>query len=69
MMERYAEITGKNPRDLNLVTFHLGAGCSACAIRKGHSVDTSMGLTPLEGLVMATRSGDLDPAIVTWLGD
>jgi acetate kinase len=68
MMERYAEITGKNPRDLNLITFHLGAGCSACAIRSGRSVDTSMGLTPLEGLVMATRSGDLDPAIVTWLG-
>jgi len=67
MMERYAEITGRNPRDLNLVTFHLGAGCSACAIRGGRSVDTSMGLTPLEGLVMATRSGDLDPAIVTWL--
>jgi acetate kinase len=68
MMERYAEITGKNSRDVNLVTFHLGAGCSACAIRGGKSVDTSMGLTPLEGLVMATRSGDLDPAIVTWLG-
>lgn len=68
MMERYAEITGKSPRDLNLVTFHLGAGCSACAIRNGRSTDTSMGLTPLEGLVMATRSGDLDPAIVTWLG-
>ena len=67
MMERYGEITGKNPRDLNLVTFHLGAGCSAAAIRGGRSVDTSMGLTPLEGLVMATRSGDLDPAIVTWL--
>ncbi len=67
MMERYGEITGKNPRDLNLITFHLGAGCSACAIRGGRSVDTSMGLTPLEGLVMATRSGDLDPAIVTWL--
>jgi acetate kinase len=67
MMERYAEITGKNSRDLSLVTFHLGAGCSACAIRGGRSVDTSMGLTPLEGLVMATRSGDLDPAIVTWL--
>jgi len=67
MMECYAEITGKKPRDLNLITFHLGAGCSACAIRNGRSVDTSMGLTPLEGLVMATRSGDLDPAIVTWL--
>ncbi len=67
MMERYAEMTGRNPRDLNLITFHLGAGCSACAIRGGRSVDTSMGLTPLEGLVMATRAGDLDPAIVTWL--
>ena len=67
MMERYGEITGKNPRDLNLVTFHLGGGCSAAAIRGGRSVDTSMGLTPLEGLVMGTRSGDLDPAIVTWL--
>jgi len=67
MMERYAEITDKTSRDLNLITFHLGAGCSACAIRNGRSVDTSMGLTPLEGLAMATRSGDLDPAIVTWL--
>src|ERR1700683_920961 len=67
MMERYGEITGKNPRDLNLVTFHMGGGCSAAAIRGGRSVDTSMGLTPLEGLVMGTRSGDIDPAIVTWL--
>jgi len=67
MMERYGEIIGKLSRELNLITFHLGAGCSACAIRGGKSVDTSMGLTPLEGLVMATRSGDLDPAIVTWL--
>jgi acetate kinase len=67
MMGRYGEIVGKNSRDLNLVTFHLGAGCSAAAIRGGHSVDTSMGLTPLEGLVMGTRSGDIDPAIVTWL--
>ena len=67
MLDRYGEITGRNPRDLNLITFHLGAGASACAIRSGGSVDTSMGLTPLEGLVMATRSGDLDPAIVTWL--
>ena len=67
MMERYAEIIGKTARELNLITFHLGAGCSVCAIRASKSVDTSMGLTPLEGLVMATRSGDLDPAIVTWL--
>lgn len=49
---------------LNLITLHMGNGVSATAIRNGHSVDTSMGLTPLEGLVMGTRSGDLDPAIV-----
>ena len=48
----------------HVITFHLGNGCSAAAIRNGHPVDTSMGLTPLEGLVMGTRSGDLDPAIV-----
>jgi len=48
----------------NIITLHLGNGCSATAIRKGNSVDTSMGMTPLEGLVMGTRSGDLDPAIV-----
>jgi acetate kinase len=47
-----------------VITLHLGNGCSAAAIRAGHSVDTSMGMTPLEGLVMGTRSGDLDPAIV-----
>jgi acetate kinase len=67
MMERYAEITNQPVAALNLVTFHLGAGCSACAIRHGRSVDTSMGMTPLEGLVMATRSGDLDPAIIGYL--
>jgi acetate kinase len=48
----------------HVITFHLGNGCSAAAIRNGHPVDTSMGMTPLEGLVMGTRSGDLDPAIV-----
>jgi len=48
----------------NVITLHLGNGCSAAAIRGGRSVDTSMGMTPLEGLVMGTRSGDLDPAIV-----
>jgi acetate kinase len=48
----------------NIITLHLGNGCSATAIRQGNSVDTSMGMTPLEGLVMGTRSGDLDPAIV-----
>lgn len=67
MMSRYAELTGSDPATLNLITLHLGAGCSATAIRCGKSVDTSMGLTPLEGLMMATRSGDLDPAIVRFL--
>jgi acetate kinase len=67
MMERYAELTGSDLATLNLITLHLGAGCSATAIRGGKSVDTSMGQTPLEGLMMATRSGDLDPALVTLL--
>ncbi|MGH7914875.1 MAG: acetate/propionate family kinase, partial [Candidatus Binataceae bacterium] len=67
MMERYAEICGTPVQDLRLVTLQLGAGCSATAIRGGRSVDTSMGLTPLEGLMMATRSGDLDPAIFGYL--
>src|SRR5579875_3646175 len=67
MVSRYAEITGATPATLNLITLHLGAGCSATAVRGGKSVDTSMGLTPLEGLMMATRSGDLDPAIVSFL--
>jgi acetate kinase len=49
----------------NVITLHLGNGCSATAIRNGRSVDTSMGMTPLEGLVMGTRSGDLDPAILS----
>ncbi len=62
LVERASEVLGK-PRP-NLVTFHLGAGASACAVRDGRAVDTSMGMTPLEGLVMGTRSGDLDPAVV-----
>ncbi len=58
------------PRDqTNLVTMHLGNGCSVAAIRGGNSVDTSMGLTPLEGLVMGTRSGDIDPAIVDFVAE
>jgi acetate kinase len=64
---RYAELSGRAERDLNIVTLHLGNGSSACAIRAGQSVDTSMGFTPLEGLVMGTRSGDLDPALVEYL--
>src|SRR5918999_1623955 len=64
---RYGELTGKAPDRINIVTLHLGNGCSACAIRNGVSIDTSMGFTPLEGLVMGTRSGDLDPALVAHL--
>ena len=64
---RYAELIGKPAAEINAVTLHLGNGCSATAIQKGQSVDTSMGLTPLEGLVMGTRSGDLDPALVSYL--
>jgi len=62
-----AKILGKELEDLNLLTLHLGNGASACAIEKGVSVDTSMGFTPLEGLVMGTRSGDIDSAITIHL--
>ncbi|HET7004924.1 MAG TPA: acetate kinase [Candidatus Binatia bacterium] len=64
---RYAELAGKAPAQVSAVTLHLGNGCSATAIRGGQSLDTSMGFTPLEGLVMGTRSGDLDPALVSYL--
>ncbi|MDH2430739.1 acetate kinase [Sphaerisporangium sp. TRM90804] len=60
---RAAELLGRDPSDLNLIVLHLGNGASAAAVRGGASVDTSMGMTPLEGLVMGTRSGDLDPAV------
>src|SRR6185295_1973493 len=66
-IQRYAELTGKPLADVSAVTLHLGNGCSATAIRYGRSIDTSMGFTPLEGLVMGTRSGDLDPALVSYL--
>ena len=64
--ERLARLLGRDPEDpgLRLVTCHLGNGCSLAAVRGGRSVDTSMGFTPLEGLLMGSRSGDLDPAIV-----
>jgi acetate kinase len=64
---RYRKMLGLSPERVNVITLHLGSGCSACAIKGGESVDTSMGFTPLEGLLMSTRSGDLDPAIVFWL--
>jgi len=59
-----AEALGKPAEDLNIIVLHLGNGASATAVRGGQSVETSMGLTPLEGLVMGTRSGDIDPAVV-----
>ena len=61
---RYRALRGLTREQTNIITFHMGNGCSATAIREGKSVDTSMGMTPLEGLVMGTRSGDLDPSIV-----
>ena len=64
---RYADLNGKRPAEVDAVILHLGNGCSASAIRNGQSVETSMGFTPLEGLVMGTRSGDVDPALVTYL--
>lgn len=67
MLLQYAQFRGIQPDEANIVTLQLGNGCSAAAIRGGRSVDTSMGFTPLEGLVMGTRSGDLDPEIVGYL--
>ncbi|CAM4016389.1 Acetate kinase [Vibrio aerogenes CECT 7868] len=64
-----AERLGKPENELNIINCHLGNGASVCAIKNGQSVDTSMGLTPLEGLVMGTRCGDIDPAIIFHLHD
>ena len=64
-----AGLLGKAPDETSLITMHLGNGCSACAIRDGRSVDSTMGLTPGEGLVMGTRSGDVDPALHQFLQD
>ncbi|WP_028049973.1 acetate/propionate family kinase [Cellulomonas sp. URHD0024] len=64
---RVAEVLGRRPQDLNQIVLHLGNGASASAVRGGVAVETSMGLTPLEGLVMGTRSGDLDPAVLIHL--
>ncbi|MFF9866997.1 acetate kinase [Streptomyces sp. NPDC013953] len=61
---RTAQLLGKDPSEANVIVLHLGNGASASAVRGGRCVDTSMGLTPLEGLVMGTRSGDIDPAVV-----
>jgi acetate kinase len=64
---RYRKLTGKQRGETNIITVHLGNGCSACAIKGGKSMDTSMGMTPLEGLMMGTRSGDIDPAVIEFL--
>jgi acetate kinase len=65
--QRTAQILGRNLESLRLITCHLGNGCSLAAIRHGHSVDTTMGFTPLEGLMMGSRSGSIDPGILLYL--
>lgn len=67
--QRAAQMLGKDLKDLKLITCHLGNGASVSAVRGGVSVDTSMGFTPLEGLLMGTRCGDIDPAIIPYLMD
>jgi acetate kinase len=67
LLKKSALILNKDICNTNLITLHLGNGASACAIENGVSIDTSMGFTPLEGLVMGTRSGDIDPAIVMYM--
>jgi acetate kinase len=65
--QKAAQLINKPIAEANFLIAHLGNGCSACAIKAGKSVDTSMGLTPLEGLMMGTRSGDIDPGLVDFL--
>ena len=65
--KRLSEIVKKDIKDLKIVTCHIGQGASICAVKGGQSIDTSMGLTPLAGIPMVTRSGDLDPSVVTYL--
>ena len=69
LRDRAAQMLGKELDTVNLITLHLGNGTSATAIEQGRSIDTSMGFTPLEGLVMGTRSGDLDPGILLYLAE
>ncbi len=67
LLHGYAACLGRSPQDARVITLQLGNGCSVTAIDRGRSVDTSMGFTPLEGLVMGSRSGDVDPAVVSYL--
>jgi len=66
---KVAELMDKKPKDINVIVLHLGNGASICAVKGGKSVDTSMGFTPLAGIMMGTRSGDIDPAIVEYICD
>jgi acetate kinase len=66
---RTSVLLGKKPKDTNVIILHIGNGASACAIKDGKCYDTSMGLTPLEGLIMGTRSGDMDPAIIKFIAE
>ncbi len=65
--KRASVLLGKDPKDTNVIIAHIGNGASICAVKNGVCIDTSMGMTPLEGLVMGTRSGDLDPAILPYI--
>ncbi len=65
--KRTAEFLGKKPEELRIITCHLGNGSSLCAVDKGKCVDTSMGITPLEGVIMGTRSGSMDPAVIEYI--
>lgn len=65
--KKAASILGKKPEEVNVITVHLGNGCSMAAVRKGQCIDTSMGMTPLAGVMMGTRCGDFDPAIISYL--
>ncbi len=65
--QRVAEVLGKSKEDINIISCHLGQGASICAIQSGKSIDTSMGLTPLAGIPMGTRSGNIDPSIIPYI--
>ncbi|MCF7924891.1 MAG: acetate kinase [Candidatus Izimaplasma sp.] len=65
--QRYAEMMNKEVKDVNLIIAHIGNGASICAVKNGKSIDTSMGFTPLEGIPMGTRSGNIDPAVVEYM--
>lgn len=69
MVEEAAKFLGKKQKDINIISAHLGNGASIAAVKNGISVDTSMGMTPLDGLLMGTRSGNLDPSIIFYLQD